>query len=366
MVFPDLFTSISGEKIDTAEKWESFRREEIRALFTEHVYGRAPIGRPIDLSFEVRKNEGYAGRAVVMKEIIISFSGYSFKVLGFVPSVGKKVPAFVYIMHEFEEKNCDLKNDPECEYVPVLDITARGYAVFVMYTSGICPDFDSNSDYREGVYRVLGPAREARRGDDWATISAWGWGASRVMDYLETDGDIDLSHVSVGGHSRGGKTALWCAANDTRFAMAVSNASGCMGASVLRGKTGEHIADINRTDWFCENFRRYNRHEEMLPVDQHMLIALIAPRLVYIESCSRDDWADPLNERLSCREASGVYEKFYGIKGAVLPDEPIEANTAYHDGSIGYHMKTADHCITPYDWKMYMDFWDKKQKEQNI
>ena len=263
-----------------------------------------------------------------MKVIEIGFSGYSFNVLGFIPESKEKLPAFIYIMHEFEEENSNLRSDPECEYLPIADITSRGYAVFVMYTSGIYPDYDHNADYRKGIFRVFSPDREARRGGDWATISAWAWGASRVMDYIETDDKIDASKVAVAGHSRGGKTALWCAARDTRFSLAVSNASGCMGAAVLRGKTGEHIKDINRTDWFCGNFRKFNDNEEMLPVDQHMLLALIAPRLIYVESCSRDDWADPESERLACRKASAVYEKIYGVKGAVIPDEPIKADTA--------------------------------------
>lgn len=179
------------------------------------------------------------------------------------------------------------------------------------------------------------------------------------MDYIETDTRYDNSKVIVVGHSRGGKTALWCAATDKRFKCAISNNSGCTGAAMHRTKKGEHIKDINRTDWFCENYKKFNENETMLPVDQHMLIAAIAPRLCYVSSSSEDSWADPAAERDSCRLASSVYE-LYNKKGAVLPNEPIEVNKAYHDGMIGYHVKTGKHSITKYDWEMFLKFLSKK------
>ena len=332
MNYPENLISISGEKIKNREDWEKFRSDEIRGLFTEYVYGRCPVDRPNDITFSVTdKIESFFGRNIMYNEITISFSGYSFKVKGFIPVSNKKVPAFVYIMHEFQEEKFDMINEPNNKNIPVFDITERGYAVFIMPTSGIYPDWGKRADYRDGVFRVLSPDREARRDDDWATISAWAWGASRVVDYLLKCDSIDFDNIAVVGHSRSGKTALWCGANDKRISLAISNASGCMGASMLRGKTGEHIKDINVTDWFCGNFKKFNDSEEMLPVDQHMLLALIAPRLLYVASCSEDEWADPVNERLACRLASEVYEKIYDMNGAVLPEEPVDNDRAYHD-----------------------------------
>ena len=362
MNYPDILTSLSGKKINSRFLWENFRRGEIAGLFGDYVYGKCPAGKPDGISFKVTKViGGFHGHKITYNEITAGFSDYSFKIMGFVPEKKHKVPAFVYLMIEAQEKRSDLLEEPQSDFLPVLDIAERGYAVFVLPSSGIYPDWENKADYRKGVFGVLSPDREKRRSNDWAAISAWAWGMSRVIDCLETRDDIDSGNIAVAGHSRGGKTALWCAANDSRASFAVSNASGCMGAAVLRGKTGEHIKDINITDWFCENFKKFNDNEEMLPVDQHMLLSLIAPRLLYVESCSEDDWADPLNERLACRLASQVYSEIYGLKGAVLPDEPVEADKAYHEGSVGYHMKSGKHSITSEDWNYYMDFWDKKR-----
>lgn len=358
----DILTSVSGERIASRELWEGYRRPEILSLFREYVYGRRAVERPDEMRFTVsRRQDGYAGLPVSYERLTIRIGDYAFDVHGYIPDTQEAVPAFVYVMHEYQENNSDFAHMEDNRFVPVGEITARGYAVFIMPTRGIYPDWEHKDQYRSGVFSAFGPAPEKRTGADWATIAAWSWGASRVMDYLETDGRIDGGSVAVVGHSRGGKTALWCAANDERFALAISNASGCMGAAFLDGKTGEHIQDINCTDWFCGNFRRFDRHEELLPVDQHMLLAAIAPRLLYVESCSKDDWSDPAAERRSCRMANVVYETIYGIPGAVLPEEPVAVNTPYHKGNIGYHMKEGDHAISAYDWEQYMEFWDKKR-----
>ena len=359
----DILTSISGEKTDTRELWEKFRRPEILSLFREFVYGRRPVERPDGMVFEISdKTEHYNGLQASYERLTVRIGDFSFCVHCYLPENKENIPAFVYVMHEYQEDNSDFANMANNKFVPVGEITGRGYAVFIMPTSGIYPDWEHNDNYRSGVFSAFGPAADKRTGSDWATIATWSWGASRVMDYIETDDRINRENVAVIGHSRGGKTAFWCAANDERFSLAISNASGCMGAAYLKGKTGEHIKDINCTDWFCENFRSFNDNEEMLPVDQHMLLAAIAPRLAYVESCDEDDWSDPAAERLSCRKASEVYEKIYGIPGVCLPDEPIAANEPYHDGNIGYHMKQGSHSISAYDWELYMDFRDKKKR----
>lgn len=361
---PELLTSLSGEKIESIEAWEKFRRPEIMNLMSEYIYGVRPVEKPKDLHFEtVKKEEDFCEKGILHEKIKICFSDYSFNVYGYLP-MGKseKVPAFIYVMHEFEENKCDLDSNIECEYVNIREIIKRGYALFIMPTSGIAPDWEAKANYTKGVYPVFTPDVKDRKDNSWATISSWSWGASRVMDYIETDERIDSGKVTAAGHSRGGKTALWCGATDTRIMCAISNDSGCSGAAMHRTKGGEHIKDINITDWFCKNYHKFNDNEDFLPTDQHMLIAAMAPRLCYVASSSEDAWADPEAERLSCRLANEVYE-LYGKKGVVLPDEPVEADKAYHEGSIGYHVKTGGHSITFVDWNMYLDFIDLKLKE---
>lgn len=365
MKIPELLTSISGERIDSAEKWEQFRRPEIMNLFSQYVYGVRPVERPRDLWFQTEKKvRGFGEQNITFEKITLHFSGYHFPVYAYFPlEVTEKIPAFVYVMHEFEEDRVDLENSIDFAYVDIREIIRRGYALFIMPTSGVAPDWDHKANYRRGVFPLFTPDERDRGSNAWGTISAWSWGASRVMDYIETDRRIDSEKVTVVGHSRGGKTALWCGATDQRVYCAISNNSGCTGAAMHRTKGGEHIKNINITDWFCENYRNYNDQEEFLPVDQHMLLGAFAPRLVYVASSSEDDWADPKAERLSCRMAGEAYA-LYGKKGVVLPEEPVEVNRGYHEGCIGYHMKTGEHSITHYDWKMFLDFLDQKLRRK--
>ena len=361
-MLPDILTSISGEKITSRYAWENFRREEIRHLFEHYVYGERPKNSPDTLEFSVETLNPDKDGALV-RRINICADGYSYSVLSFTPKDKTGVPTFLYFMHEFQENNSELLSEPNCKFIPIIDIVKRGYGVVVMYFSSIYPDVLRNLHHRTGMFERYLPSEKNRRDSDWAAISAWAYAASIVADYMVTDPLFDSDNLAVAGHSRGGKTALWTAALDERFSFAVSNSSGCMGAALLRGKEGEHIDAISaNTDWFNKNQAKYALYEEMLPVDQHMLLSLIAPRFIYIQSSSEDRWADPVAERRSARLASEVY-KLYGHKGAVLPEESeILLNTPYHEGYIGHHTTEGAHRIAACDWDMFISFWEKRRK----
>lgn len=214
--------------------------------------------------------------------------------------------------------------------------------------------------YQKVVFQALQPDLSQRTDQSWGTISGWAFGISCVIDYLLTDPRIDGNNVAVAGHSQAGKPALWAGATDPRFKLVISNSSGCGGAAYTRGKKGEHPVDINISDWFCGNYHRYNDREDMMPFDQHMLLAAIAPRPLYVKSDDLDEWADPDAELKSARLASAAYG-LYGLKGLVA-EETIRLMQPYHEGMIAYHCAVGDHHMDRHDWELYMDFADKRLK----
>ena len=357
---PKLLTSLSGIDITTKEQWEKYRRDEVLDLCANYVYGIRDIERPKDLYFKVEETTEMYG--MIRKSVRSGFGSFSFPFYVYLPkNADKPLPSFIYVMHEnmenwlkFDEEGNMFSSEVDSA-LPLKYITDRGYAVAAMPTKDIYREWTTHSEYKVGVFAEVNAVRKK---NSWASISAWAWGVSRVLDYLETDPDIDASRVASIGHSRSGKAALGAAATDERIFLAVPNNSGCMGAALLRGKLGEHVKDINISDWFCEKFHDYNDAEEYLPMDQHMVLSLVAPRNLYITGSVLDTWADPDAELRAARLASPVWE-LYGKKGIVLEDEAPILNKAYQSGSIAFHVKEGDHSQKQFDWENVSDYFDK-------
>lgn len=347
-----------GTVVTNAYSWNSARRAEVLNLFRQNIYGRAPVGRPDSLKFQVEdSSEHFMDGAARRKLVRITYSGRggegAIRLVLFTPTKRSgPVPCFLLICNRGPD-NIDATRTVKSSFWPAEAIVAEGFAAAAFLNTDVAPD--SKDAWQKGAHKIY-DGEKGRTPESWGTIAAWAWGASRVMDYLVTDPGIDPKKVAVVGNSRGGKTALWAAAEDERFAMAVSNDSGSTGAAMARGKTGERIRDINRgfPHWFCENYKEFNDRESELPVDQHMLLGLIAPRLLYVASASEDAWADPRSEFQSAVLATEVY-KLLGARGISHTTFP-EPEKPLHDGAIGYHVRTGKHNLTEYDWAQFMLF----------
>jgi hypothetical protein len=217
-------------------------------------------------------------------------------------------------------------------------------------------DPDNYDEFKNGIHAVLD--RGERKGDSWGTIAAWAWGASRCMDYFETDKDINRKKVAVLGHSRGGKTALWAGAEDQRFSLVISNESGCGGAALARRSYGETVARINTSfpHWFCSNYKKYADNENSIPVDMHELLSLIAPRALYVACASDDLWGDPKGSYLALYNSLPVFQLLK--TGSDLPETIPPLNVQVKSGKTGFHIRDGGHNLLLKDWNWFMDFAD--------
>lgn len=358
---PDVLANKDGSRVASIEKWRTERRPELLDLFREYVYGREPLQRPDSLRFQAAVTERMMGGEALCKQVDITFEGEGgggrIALTLFVPAkAAKPAPAFL-LLNNREPGLADPERRTVSGFWPAEQLVSRGYAAAVFQLSDVDPDH--HDGFANGVHGIFDRKISPRPGNAWGTIAAWAWGACRVMDYFESDPDVDAGRVAVVGHSRGGKTALWAGAVDERFAMVISNNSGSTGAALARGKVGERIRDINERfpHWFADNYKQFNDREEELPVDQHMLLALIAPRVLYVSSASEDEWADPASEFAALLAAEPVF-RLYGSSGLGTERRP-PADTPVHGDRLGYHIRTGKHDLTEADWRMFADLADQ-------
>ncbi len=359
---PDVLKTSSNTEVKDKATWEKVRRPEIIKLFEDNIYGQMPKSYSSIKYSVTNENDTAMNGKAKLKEVLIEVMNNNkpvkINLVLFVPNnVKKPVPAFLLINNRGKE-NTDPTRVAKSEFWPAEMLIDSGYAIAAIHVADMAPD--DKVKYVNGVLQLYPEQLTADNG--MKAIGAWAWGASRIMDYFEKDKDIDARKVAIVGHSRGGKASLWAAAQDQRFAICVSNCSGNTGAALARRQFGERINRINASfpHWFNNNYKKFNNNENLLPVDQHMLIALVAPRPVYATNASKDLWADPKGTFLSLKNAEKVYA-LYGLKSG-LPSNPPGINEPITQSPLAYHNREGEHNLTAYDWSNFIKFADYHYK----
>jgi len=382
---PDPLRTFSGKKVRNTKQWEKKRRPELLDFFSRNIYGEVPGNLDIS-SYDIleQSDDAYNGKAN-RKQVELTFKNNGrtlrFTVLIYLPhgfenpaiflgynfygnhTVTHDVnvliseawatnnPSFGIINHQLTEQSRGVRTDRW----PIEKMLDAGFAFATIYYGEVDPDKD---DLTDGIQRLFYVDDQIQPADnEWGSIAAWAWGLGKTVDYFQQAPDLKASKVIVFGHSRLGKTALWAGASDQRFAGVISNESGCGGAALSKRRIGETIYRINTSfpHWFCENFRNYNNNEQALPVDQHELIALIAPRPVYVASAEEDQWADPKGEFLAAYYAGPVYKLY---DKSVITQKEMPAVNQPLINTVAYHIRSGSHGVTDFDWVQYIK-WAK-------
>jgi hypothetical protein len=376
---PDPLLLADGKPVRDAKTWNEKRRAEIVRLFEENQYGRAP-GRPAAMSFDVfdKGTPALDGKAI-RRQVTIYFSadkaGPKMDLLVYVPAnAAGPVPLLLNIGFS---ANSSTVNDPGVKVgevwgrdkkkvpagqgmnfgrVNVARLLDAGLGFATVYYGDIDPDFLGGVPY--GVRALyLKPGQSEPAPDEWGSIAAWAWGLSRAMDYLETDKGVDAKRVAIMGVSRLGKTVMWAGAHDTRIALVIASCSGEGGAALSRRNYGEtiaHLTEATRYPYqFAGNYAKYANQVDRLPVDGHMLVALIAPRAVLLQTGDKDFWSDPKGEFLAAVAAGPVY-RLLGKQGLDTDQMPAAGVPILH--TIGYFMHAGGHGTIPSDWDQFVAF----------
>ncbi|MCB0665983.1 MAG: hypothetical protein KDC80_09190 [Saprospiraceae bacterium] len=378
---PDPLKLASGKKVTSAKIWYQKRRPEILDLFKKEQFGKIP--NRDEISFRVFESGSPAfDHQVIRKQVRIYFTKdttlLKADLLVYLPARSEgPVPLLLKIGFSANSNSVDDQEvkggtiwTREGKKIPasegrkfgsfdVKKFTSEGIGVAFIYYGDIEPDFADGIKYGiRGHY--LKPGETWPAPDEWGTISAWAWGLSCVMDYLESDDQIDAKSVALYGVSRLGKTVLWTGALDTRFAMVMASCSGEGGAAISRrqyGETIKHMIDPTRYHYqFCDNRSKYSSDPGTCPVDAHMLISLIAPRPLLLQTGDTDYWSDPKGEFEAAVAAEAVYQ-LLGKKGLETEAWPPAGTAILND--LGYYMHAGGHGSLPDDFNVLIDFMKK-------
>ena len=384
-ILPETLRLENGTYITSVSDWEKLRRPEIIEMFSTQMFGKTPT-QNLKVTYKtVAENENDLNGLAHSRQILMTFSnGSDFRdvmLLIFYPNnIKGKAPVMlsynwggnqtvapnsdiipsISAQRRIAKDSTRVRRGNDSSFWSINMIVSLGYAFVTLSPTDIYPDTKGIEAKEESIMPLFDDYKTTKDNpDSWGAIGAWAWGLSRVMDYMEKDTRLDAKKVAIMGHSRHGKAVLWAGAQDKRFSVVISNNSGCGGAALFKRVIGENIEIITTAFpyWFCKNFNQYAANEDKLPFDQHQLLALVAPRALYVASAEDDLWADPKGEFLSAVYAGQIY-KLYGKKGLetdIMPQihQPIMV------GDVGYHIRAGKHSVTNYDWLAFINFANK-------
>jgi hypothetical protein len=372
-----------GRIIQDVTEWTSQQRPRLLNIFEKQVYGQVP---PLPQSIveatllaEDTVFDGLGIRKQFTVPLLDQESSPTMTILLYLPTKMTK-PADIFLGLNFNGNHAidsdegilisdgwlahndsnELERGASSGRWSIQRILSRGYGLATIYHGDISTDL--REGYGNNIYSYFYKDGQTEpESNEWGAIGAWAWGLRRAIDYF-TQHETSVNRIMLIGHSRLGKAALWASVQDERCVLVISNNSGCMGAALSRRAFGETVEALNTnwSRWVCRDFHQYSRKESDLPIDQHTLISLIAPRPVYIASAEDDLWADPYGEFLGGYHANPAYH-LYGKQGL-----PVDEHPAIHQpvmGTIGYHIRAGEHNVTDYEWQCFLDFADQHMIE---
>ena len=363
---PDPLLLKNGQPVKDAAAWWKQRRPEILADYENEIYGHIPARTP-KVSFEVTETDNHALNGKAIKKTIIGHidnARYpadtpSIRITLYIPTAAQKAVPLMVTVGGFLGPFPGTKKDSTPTALDM--VIAKGWAIGTVNTGAI--QADNGAGLAEGIIGLVNEGRP-RQPSDWGVLAAWSWGLSRALDYFETEKMINKKQIGIEGHSRWGKTALLAAALDARWSIAYVSCSGSMGASLEKrnyGETVDIVAGDGEFHWMAENFLKYGGHPEAMPVDAHDLIALVAPRPVFITGGTHDSWADPKGEFLACVAAGPVY-KLLGKKDMGTSVMPAP-DAGLMDGELAFRLHEGGHTDLP-DWPVFIAFAARQWKTE--
>ena len=368
---PGVLTSFSGERISTARQWEKIRRPEIVDFFARNIYGEVPTpSSPIQKTFQfISEDTSILEGLCTRRDVLITFENelgkVSMPLALFVPSHAKGRVPVILLANGGDIKQKGLRVDNPQAYgktrngIPLHQLMTRGIGIATVdYLAFAIDPRHPEGKVSGGIAELFFmEGQEFTKENQWGMISIWAYALRAGMDYLETDKDVDPEQVATLGCSIGGKVALWAAVSDPRFGMTLLATAGHGGDAIWRreyGETLQNMCDYLPT-WICRNACKFAGNVHEMPVDQHSLLATMAPRPFYVSSAQHDLWADPAGQWMGTSMAAPSYE-LYGLDVGFTPAGPPPVNQPVIKSSIGYHLRSGVHGLELFDWEQYMKF----------